>query len=118
MPRIQPRVCGDYRAGGMSLRVMADTTPRMRGLPVSRRGQLTPRRYNPAYAGTTMTHSVFPRYLAIQPRVCGDYMRSEMRSWRVADTTPRMRGLLFQLIKCIIQLRYNPAYAGTTVENI
>ena len=34
------------------------------------------------------------------------------------DTTPRMRGLPLNDKAALNEGRYNPAYAGTTVENI
>ncbi len=43
------------------------------------------------------------------PRVCGDYNSIKMNN----DTTPRMRGL--PAIQSIKHVRYNPAYAGTTL---
>ena len=70
----------------------------------------------------------------IQPRVCGDYETIDAETVATPDTTPRMRGLLFNalswantfdttprmrglpptLTKNEAVRRYNPAYAGTT----
>ena len=91
--KIQPRVCGDYTSqyrGGIPY---IDTTPRMRGLPVSLRLFGSCCRYNPAYAGTTLVLECAYRRIAIQPRVCGDYCAGLFAFFGGADTTPRMRGL-------------------------
>ena len=91
---IQPRVCGDY----LSLSPLGpqpfDTTPRMRGLRSHGRHNMNVRRYNPAYAGTTLAYPKTTGRREIQPRVCGDYSRRTFGGLR--------------------SFRYNPAYAGTT----
>ena len=71
-------------------------------------------RYNPAYAGTTTIPPRFLLLLSIQPRVCGDYDKATIVHTALADTTPRMRGLLCYQRRSACSTRYNPAYAGTT----
>ena len=61
-----------------------------------------------------MVSSVAPP--PIQPRVCGDYDFTEAEALRVDDTTPRVRGLQVTMADCVINSRYNPACAGTTVN--
>ena len=90
---IQPRVCGDYLWHDSSHYPLADTTPRVRGLQRLPRAPCMVTRYNPACAGTTIDGSPSRAYLAIQPRVCGDYHKDGARARRGRDTTPRVRGL-------------------------
>ena len=52
--------------------------------------------------------------MAIQPRVCGDYLTITMGRENDNDTTPRVRGLLPPIDFLIVLMRYNPACAGTT----
>ena len=113
---IQPRVCGDYQTvpGGDFL--FQDTTPRMRGLPAASCPSSRARRYNPAYAGTTVGLVYNSRWCAIQPRVCGDYASRIVLLSGTLDTTPRMRGLRHAQPYGTSEVRYNPAYAGTTME--
>ena len=112
--RIQPRVCGDYLLVVYSVIVVADTTPRVRGLLLANRrrryfADTAPRvrglqkfcgrivviaRYNPACAGTT-------RCTRFSPVL-------------IFDTTPRVRGLQIADIGVVDADRYNPACAGTT----
>ena len=111
---IQPRVCGDYRITSLKAERDADTTPRMRGLRVVSTSDRTTWRYNPAYAGTTAPAAANLERRQIQPRVCGDYSSASPLPMPSRDTTPRMRGLLYQVSIRPQYNRYNPAYAGTT----
>ena len=92
---IQPRVCGDYFARACLTSFRADTTPRVRGLPLLDLGPHLRPRYNPACAGTTTVVLISSAVCSIQPRVCGDYDFSTLKWDCRVDTTPRVRGLLF-----------------------
>ena len=115
-PPIQPRVCGDYLSCDIITASIADTTPRMRGLRWRHARPGSGVRYNPAYAGTTSHTAPSRRAQSIQPRVCGDYNRIDIHDRRHSDTTLRMRGLLREICNLLAECRYNPAYAGTTVD--
>ena len=95
-PAIQPRVCGDY-FGSIALFAACIAI-----------------RYNPACAGTTARQTCRGTLWPIQPRVCGDYSLPCCVSASVADTTPRVRGLLPCAPAHPRAKRYNPACAGTT----
>ena len=115
---IQPRVCGDYLLWCDVVLLLADTTPRVRGLqfiPATGSGTL---RYNPACAGTTLRAERSRRQPAIHPRVCGDYAQSSRPRWEADDTTPRVRGLRDRRQSAIWISRYNPACAGTTFASL
>ena len=90
---IQPRVCGDYALAASSYCSPYDTTPRMRGLLLLHRVTRVMKRYNPAYAGTTVPGYRLAPSRPIQPRVCGDYGAKGRTGLDLRDTTPRMRGL-------------------------
>ena len=114
---IQPRVCGDYLLWCDVVLLLADTTPRVRGLqfiPATGSGTL---RYNPACAGTTATYIMYIFSRSIQPRVCGDYLPTSSRTRPFTDTTPRVRGLLFITVVTLVRSGYNPACAGTTHDS-
>ena len=99
-------------------RARVDTTPRVRGLLKSALIRRRSRRYNPACAGTTAGCPHCSSRFWIQPRVCGDYPPSRIRSRAGIDTTPRVRGLQSAFDIDILAHRYNPACAGTTqLEN-
>ena len=112
---IQPRVCGDYLRSASASAALADTTPRMRGLLRVASVSMALDRYNPAYAGTTRHAILYEKRTQIQPRVCGDYTAAPPYSSTTSDTTPRMRGLRELSVEEVAGLRYNPAYAGTTL---
>ncbi len=111
---IQPRMCGDYCTLCNSSSAHSDTTPRVRGLRPSGLAAGDAVRYNPACAGTTNRENHWTLPMPIQPRVCGDYAIPAEKVARIADTTPRVRGLLHVVIHVSHRLRYNPACAGTT----
>ena len=113
-----PRVCGDYHFLPNVHAPDLDTTPRMRGLRTGLYRKPRISRYNPAYAGTTAARRLPAITLPIQPRVCGDYSWRAVSVRSCTDTTPRMRGLLTSSCVKPSPPRYNPAYAGTTVEDI
>ncbi len=113
-PTIQPRVCGDYGSFVMRPIMIADTTPRVRGLRERLLQIERCHRYNPACAGTTTQQSRRVGHSTIQPRVCGDYMCSVPPVSRPDDTTPRVRGLRAVDRARAAITRYNPACAGTT----
>ena len=115
---IQPRVCGDYALHLFRECVHSDTTPRVRGLLGERLRALVHRRYNPACAGTTCPTWSLSTPAPIQPRVCGDYFGSSLPKRIRIDTTPRVRGLLNDVLGATIVVRYNPACAGTTCRHI
>ena len=115
---IQPRVCGDYAAAHHVPRLRVDTTPRMRGLRTESIPLSSSTRYNPAYAGTTSPMPSASAPATIQPRVCGDYSPAPRSLTLHRDTTPRMRGLRTHQGGVYMSDRYNPAYAGTTIERM
>ena len=87
----------------------------MRGLRHESQMHMVDGRYNPAYAGTTVSRGYQCLSSAIQPRVCGDY-ETIRHLWKpLGDTTPRMRGLREGNTIGCGSYRYNPAYAGTTL---
>ena len=111
---IQPRVCGDYSIIIRHFDVVPDTTPRVRGLRRDIDLAVARDRYNPACAGTTQVNLRLAAVLSIQPRVCGDYLRTGEGPMFLDDTTPRVRGLPCAVLVDVAHARYNPACAGTT----
>ena len=106
--------CGDYPPIQKSKYLVADTTPRVRGLLVLMHLMRLQVRYNPACAGTTWTNGLVAPVCPIQPRVCGDYRSEVVALHQCTDTTPRVRGLPCAAAPSSAAARYNPACAGTT----
>ena len=107
-------MCGDYTFPPPALRLVTDTTPRVRGLQVVGAVGVRLGRYNPACAGTTSVRVVSRCRATIQPRVCGDYGLVCAFLLLTFDTTPRVRGLRSLCHQAVQPDRYNPACAGTT----
>ena len=111
-----PRVCGENARNGMSLFVVAGTSPRMRGKLIPRQSWRRPRGNIPAYAGKTMGSQLMRGTGPEHPRVCGEnphLTRAGGESW---GTSPRMRGKLSSLFDAMGSQWNIPAYAGKTVN--
>ena len=112
--RYNPACAGTTSSESAIWSVDAIPPPRVRGLLPLRNLYANDARYHPACAGTTAASCPCHHFIAIQPRVCGDYTASAISSLSLVDTTPRVRGLLApRLVKRVVD-RYNPACAGTT----
>ena len=91
-----------------------DTTLRMQGQQAAEARGAQVVRYNPAYAGTTCVGLRGRAAVSIQPCVCRDNHASSHEFALDEDTTLRMQGQPAQDSIQAADVRYNPAYAGTT----
>ena len=77
----------------MPRRVFVGSTPRMRGISVVPIIVSLVIRFNPAYAGNIIPLTILSRSGEVQPRVCGEYIALNVRSYETLGSTPRMRGI-------------------------
>ena len=75
-------------------------------------------RFNPAYAGNIIPLTILSRSGEVQPRVCGEYIALNVRSYETLGSTPRMRGIFFGFLSLRDSKRFNPAYAGNIICDI
>ena len=110
--RVQPRVCGEYRARLNEISTAVGSTPRMRGILLLSVLHFVTLRFNPAYAGNICICHKSIMESRVQPRVCGEYSKSQYISSLPAGSTPRMRGISIIVFIYLNLIRFNPAYAG------
>ena len=67
---------------------------------------------HPAYAGNMSCPGKAALRFQVQPRVCGEYIKSNAKTTRNIGSTPRMRGISVCRKICDIPIRFTPAYAG------
>ena len=111
---VHPRVRGDHLVDLEAARLAAGSSPRSRGPHGHARSESDERRFIPAFAGTTHRLGRDGRRQPVHPRVRGDH---EARIWRMngaAGSSPRSRGPHPMWIKAGSDVRFIPAFAGTT----
>ena len=70
-------------------------------------------RFNPAYAGSIIKNDCSRHIIKVQPRVCGEYVLMILTGAVERGSTPRMRGVFAGSLYHLIDVRFNPAYAGS-----
>ena len=93
--------------------LMAGSTPRMRGVYDDYCCYLLNGRFNPAYAGSIIKNDCSRHIIKVQPRVCGEYVLMILTGAVERGSTPRMRGVFAGSLYHLIDVRFNPAYAGS-----
>ena len=73
-------------------------------------------RFNPAYAGNIIIIIIGIIHCQVQPRVCGEYAPNSSTVVLPRGSTPRMRGISDYDINKMMDIRFNPAYAGNIIN--
>ena len=109
-----PRVCGENSCGPLRALQGLGSSPRVRGkqqistITRARAGLI------PACAGKTRRMVISPRRRPAHPRVCGENAEPPAESWRVAGSSPRVRGKPQSRVIQFHANRLIPACAGKT----
>ena len=111
---VHPRVRGDHISARRTCSTMRGSSPRSRGPldPVAQVGLVA--RFIPAFAGTTTHQRPFGRWITVHPRVRGDHKRKYPRAEVTDGSSPRSRGPQPMTPDTLADLRFIPAFAGTT----
>ena len=112
--RDHPRVCGEHRAKVLYASRVLESSPRMRGAPISSTPSRPSTGIIPAYAGSTRTTLPLPSVSGDHPRVCGEHLTFTVPFSTAPGSSPRMRGA--QVFPTFVGMarRIIPAYAGST----
>ncbi len=97
-PPVHPRACGEHCLHDLSAQAERGSSPRMQGtrsLPSLRRPA---RRFIPAHAGNTTTHTTVNNDGPVHPRACGEHVSAYLRRLAVSGSSPRMRGTLHAIV--------------------
>ncbi len=112
MHPVQPRVCGECNPASNILEAFDGSAPRVRGMHRSDISEQTLRRFSPACAGNACCISSTPGPLSVQPRVCGECLRSRKVTMQENGSAPRVRGMPANSATGAPDYRFSPACAG------
>ena len=113
-----PRLCGEKSMVEAILCFLSGSPPPMRG-----KDQPAPRqpclfRITPAYAGKSLTGTVWTRPPRDHPRLCGEKWGMSESIAPGAGSPPPMRGKAGYRSRNFLTFRITPAYAGKSVPDI
>ena len=111
---VQPRGCGEHRAGMHRRRCAGGSAPRVRGTRVSPGGASSSQRFSPAGAGNTAPSPPASRHTAVQPRGCGEHESIARSATLPTGSAPRVRGTRELHHQTMHDDRFSPAGAGNT----
>ena len=109
---VHPRACGERAPRRTRGRVMAGSSPRVRGTELANRVPDSPRRFIPARAGNGPSASGRAAESPVHPRACGERRHVESEPLRAFGSSPRVRGTALLQITVAQRLRFIPARAG------
>ena len=107
-----PRVCGECWLYSIALQFSPGSSPRMRGMHNYRIRVSSGMRIIPAYAGNAQPTRNHRHSDTDHPRVCGECVEVQPSIAVPLGSSPRMRGMLVQLVGAVLCQRIIPAYAG------
>ena len=109
-----PRACGEHERELAVVRFDAGSSPRMRGTPNLWKTSAGTSGIIPAHAGNTSTAASWISWTWDHPRACGEHLYSSTDVLRKSGSSPRMRGTLRLLERCLVDRGIIPAHAGNT----
>ncbi len=90
---VQPRVCGECAAGGISRMSRGGSAPRVRGMRWGMVLSIPARRFSPACAGNARRVWRTAMHCSVQPRVCGECWVLGQPMRITVGSAPRVRGM-------------------------
>ncbi len=109
---VHPRACGEQLSPGRSCSGGSGSSPRMRGTGRAGPHQCGQCRFIPAHAGNRTTACFRTTRGPVHPRACGEQQDRHHGRGRVAGSSPRMRGTVFDVKGAALYQRFIPAHAG------
>ncbi len=111
---VHPRACGEHAYQGCFPSSNFGSSPRMRGTRNNVPFTIPPRRFIPAHAGNTRSHSLINIPVSVHPRACGEHRPCKAKDGRKSGSSPRMRGTRRAARHRSLRHRFIPAHAGNT----
>ena len=115
---VHPRVGGEHPGGYHGMGKRAGSSPRGRGTRVSPPNPARLARFIPAWAGNTQRHPAKEKPHPVHPRVGGEHAATGDVAFFVAGSSPRGRGTLSDIQPKKNRIRFIPAWAGNTWEEV
>ena len=98
----------------MAVRVMAGSSPRLRGTRAHQPPGAAGKRFIPAFAGNTRCGLFARHYSTVHPRVCGEHDLVVFLVVLLLGSSPRLRGTHLERRTVQLGVRFIPAFAGNT----
>ncbi len=109
-------MCGEREQSGTLFSRPFGSSPRVRGTPRWADQLPEAQRFIPACAGNAHSGIGTGARIAVHPRVCGERARTPPPSWRVAGSSPRVRGTRSWNRRWLSRVRFIPACAGNALR--
>jgi len=109
---VHPRACGEPSSTACPWWRVDGSSPRLRGTPDLRIGELPGDRFIPAPAGNPEGERWPASHGAVHPRACGEPTMAGRRSPGTNGSSPRLRGTPVRRMRRRIRDRFIPAPAG------
>ena len=113
---VHPRASGEHAVADFVEKHDHGSSPRERGTRRRARNSDGVRRFIPARAGNTHSHSYSWRHRSVHPRASGEHERSLPVPLTNAGSSPRERGTPGQPLAATGLVRFIPARAGNTPQ--
>ena len=113
-----PRVCGENMARMLCSRCVSGSSPRVRGKRELKAFEPAAARLIPACAGKTPRQLPDESQARAHPRVCGENKIRESARFRVAGSSPRVRGKQLVYVLNALWEGLIPACAGKTLNDL
>ena len=111
---VHPRACGEFCTDLAVSGARHGSSPRMRGIHLMIAHPPCTDRFIPAHAGNSSTPATTARTATVHPRACGEFMAIIRGRGRPSGSSPRMRGIPFQVYRRLRIYRFIPAHAGNS----
>ncbi len=111
---VHPRVYGEYSPSHSVQLLRYGSSPRVRGILVAQVVCHDSSRFIPACTGNTYRPVTGSGYIAVHPRVYGEYLKSSASSAVIRGSSPRVRGILDGSGNVLTLTRFIPACTGNT----
>ena len=116
--RAHPHVCGEHIYRVACYRIIAGSSPRMRGTQAVIDWWNNTLGLIPTYAGNTVGIWPIASFRRAHPHVCGEHGSDCSSPSALMGSSPRMRGTLTGAILCVCDGGLIPTYAGNTLSRL
>ena len=115
-PSVHPHACGEYPWNPPPAPCWPGSSPRMWGILHLLHLERQLSRFIPTHVGNTAFCFSSSSFCAVHPHACGEYVSSSARAKARDGSSPRMWGILIQIVRVNAQFRFIPTHVGNTAD--